>query len=290
MNKPIWVERFKHVFYEVIVISVAASFVILGLRAFERYQSPQIPSVPRLQVLTVGSQLKIAAADFTRSPLSLVLISSPTCMYCLASKAFHSKLVAETQRNQVQFFVAVPSRSDAKQYVSDLGFAQSSVREWKDLNLRADATPTILAVDNSGMIKVVWVGVLPPFDESELLNAVESRSFPASTEGSIGLTGTTNYSSKDIERLKSGKKVSIVDIHERGYPGVRPDAVTIPLIEVRYRAPVELDKSDLQLVDCSNLSLAECTSAVRRLTGVGFQVATLNAGLYRQSCKATTVN
>jgi hypothetical protein len=211
-------------------------------------------------------------------------------MYCLASKPFHAKLIAETGRNQVPLYVIVPSRSEADQYLREVGFAQSSVKEWKDLNLRADATPTIIGVDNSGVIKGIWVGVLSPFDESELLKAIQSRSMPSSTLSDNRAKGLTNYSSQDVDELKAKQKISIVDTHERGYPGTRRDAITMPLLEVGYRAPVELDKNKLQVVDCSNLALSQCESSARHLSEAGFRVATLNAGLYRQSCKATVVH
>jgi thioredoxin-related protein len=291
MDSARWIQKGKEVLSEIVVVGVAACFVILLLRAIERYQSPKVSSAPKLPSLSVGAQLKVASVDLSQSPLTVVLVSSPTCMYCLASKPFHAKLVAETERNHVPFYVAIPSRKDSQEYLQDAGFTSTSVREWKDLNLRADATPTIVVADNSGAIKAMWVGVLAPFDESELLKAIGSHSPPPATTSSSGiLKGSTNYSMQDLEKLGVKQKISIVDTHERGYPGTRPDAIIMPLLELRFRAPVELDRKKLQIVDCSNLAEWQCETSVEHLNRVGFRVATLNAGLYRLSCSATNVH
>jgi len=288
------IRRGKDVLVEIVVIAVAASFVILGLKAVDRLQSARVAVAPKLPSISVGAQLRIATIGFDNSPVSILLISSPTCAYCLASKPFHIKLSSEAHKNRVPFYVAVPQRRAAEEYLRDVGFQQSSIREWDDLNLRANATPTIAVVDSSGFVKAVWVGVLPPVDESILLNVVQTRSttpvMRSTPSDSIGLQGVSNYSFRDIAKLKTERNISIIDMHERGFPGTRHDAIVMPLIEVRYRAPVELDQDELQVVDCSNLALSECQECVQQLKQAGFQVATLDAGLYKQTCSATDVH
>ncbi len=96
---------------ELAIIVTASVIVILGLRATGYL--PSTPMVRREPRLSVGSHLTIKAVDFHDHPLSLVLITSPTCPYCLASKFFHRTLTAESHHGHVPFYVVVPSRPQA---------------------------------------------------------------------------------------------------------------------------------------------------------------------------------
>jgi hypothetical protein len=244
-----------------------------------------------LPPLAVGSQLRIASVNLGQSPVSIVLISSPSCTYCLASASFHAKLVSESASNGVPFYVAVPSRSEANRYLLQVGFSDPSIKEWKDLNLRANATPTIAAVDKTGSIRRVWVGLLSPDSESELVKMIQTHTVSSlpSTSESKGAQSAANYSSLELENLKMKEKIKILDVHERGFPGIRDGAVTMPMLELEYRAPFELNRDDLQIIDCGNLGPSQCELSVRLLSKEGFRVATLDGGLYWQSCDATTV-
>lgn len=170
----VWIQRIKATASETMVIGAAAAVIILCLQGIDYLRASRAAaSNSNVPLLSIGSKLQMGMVDFQQNPLSIVLVSSPTCSYCLASKEFHAKLIAESQRYSVPLYVAVPSRRQADQYLRDVGFAQSSVKEWKDLNLRAEGTPTIVAIDQQGIIKGIWVGVLAPFDEAQLLKAIK---------------------------------------------------------------------------------------------------------------------
>jgi hypothetical protein len=117
--------------------------------------------------LSVGSALKPDGAEFRGQLVSLALFTSPKCHYCLESKSFRKRLVAEARLVHVPFFVAVPQRRKATDYLSDLGIMETAVREWKDFNVHAAGTPTVVGVDSSGTAKRVWLGVVRPEREIE---------------------------------------------------------------------------------------------------------------------------
>lgn len=286
-----WIGRARRILSEALSITVSAGLIIVCLYLVDQFRSRRTPAAPTLPLLSVGSQLKIASVDFAIAPVSLVLVSSPTCTYCEASESFHAKLIKEAQRSNVPLYVVVPSRTDAKHYLSEVGFGLSAVREWKDCSFRPDATPTLVAVDNSGFARGVWIGLLAPYQESAVLKLVENRAATPSTpaSGSAGLEGVTNYRSTELEQLKATQAISLIDVHERGFPATRPEAIVIPIIEVQYRAPVELNRNAVQVVDCSNLRFSQCEISVRLLREADFRVATLDAGAYGRTCAATTV-
>jgi hypothetical protein len=178
-----WVQFCKQAAKESLVVGAAAGTIIVGLTVYNHVhanKSSTRSNIGSAPLVAVGSRLTLSSADFGTNPISLVLFVSPTCKYCVASKPFHSVLASECQRNNVPLYVVVPSLEDATGYLRDLRNSASAVREWKDLNLRADGTPTIVAVDRQGVVRRLWVGQLLSTAESELLVAVRTRSIPES--------------------------------------------------------------------------------------------------------------
>ena len=292
MYRSKWIKFGLAVFKEIALISAAAivAIFVLKLSGYFQTQPNADGSVGTSHApLVTDAQLIIKAADFTAHPLSLILVTSPTCQYCLASKAFHQKLQTEAQLNDVPLYVAVPSSGNAAAYVRDVRFAPESIREWKDLNLAASGTPTLVAVDQKGTVRRLWVGQLPPERESTVFSLIKARSISDSESPVANKLQVPNYSSQDIAKLKTRGKLTIVDTHERGFPRVRQDAVVIPIAELPFRAPNELDAHKLQLVDCSSLTASLCQRSVEMLKSAGFHVATLDAGTYEEYCRAASI-
>ena len=166
---------------EVAIVGAAASFVVLCTRVIGYIHfSTGAPPEPHFQMrgpqVTVGSQIKLEWANFERHPLSLLLVSSPDCHYCLASKSFHAKLNIEAQRHGVPFYVVVPERTSAKIYLKSVGISESATKDWKDLSFRTGGTPTLIGVDSTATVGHIWVGRLSSERETEVLNAIQTSS------------------------------------------------------------------------------------------------------------------
>jgi hypothetical protein len=158
--------------------------------------------------------------------------------------------------------------------------------------MRAAGTPTIIAVDSTGIAKRVWVGRLPSDVEADLLKLVPTPGALGSLgPGARGERGLPNYASaEDLKELGINGRVQLIDVHERGDQAPRAGVIVMPLMEVSTRSRFELDESGLQVVDCSNVSDAVCDTAVARLSGLGFQVATMGAGSFYESCDVVRVS
>src|SRR6185312_3336557 len=170
--------RLKSTWLREIFITVVSCIVVFaGLWAYDTwasYRQAHVPVVPPKPVAQAGSHMAVEGVDFSRSPLTLLLISSPTCQYCLASEHFHTKLFDLGRTEHVPIYVAVPSREKARQYLGLLGVDDVAVKEYAQMNLSASGTPTILAINNRGEIKEVWSGLANPADELNIANLVQS--------------------------------------------------------------------------------------------------------------------
>ncbi len=236
---------------------------------------------------TVGSSVVLANADLRRTPFSLVIVGSPSCVFCNRSISFHNELVADAARAGIDSYLVVPSRRLAQSYARSIGIDASRVREWRDLDLSVPGTPTILAVNSNGIVSRVWVGHLPSNVEGEIRSAISARSLTQEADGRV-LSGTENLSPEKFQQLSSRGKTQIIELGERMQRRRLPSrGVEMPSIEIPVRAPFELDTSALQIVDCSRVSAVECQNSVKTLMRLHFQVATLGLGSTYNSCQFT---
>jgi hypothetical protein len=160
------------------------------------------------------------------------------------------------------------------------------VVEWKSINVSVVATPTLLLIDKNGTIEKIWVGQLNPSTESAIVNLVSPPSAPRYMKPKTALeVSIQNFSLSDFKRQQSIQHLQLINVAERGVGESSDATVHIPLAELALRAPYELDASNRQVVDCSNISAGECEVAAMRLKEQGFSVATLNAGTYCKTCR-----
>jgi hypothetical protein len=63
--------------------------------------------------------------------------------------------------------------SDGRKYLSGLGVSIDDIRQLSPGTIRFRGTPTLLLVNNSGVVTDEWLGKLPPEKESEVLSRVQ---------------------------------------------------------------------------------------------------------------------
>ncbi len=104
---------------------------------------------------------------------TLLLFASAHCKHCQASSGFYKKLfqTMEKRRSEVQAAVVFPKADGQYDWVNAYGLPQSVVLVQIDqLQLDISGTPTIVLVDEKGIVKKSWVGQLNFIEEQQLLN------------------------------------------------------------------------------------------------------------------------
>jgi hypothetical protein len=280
---------------EIAVIALASSIVLMGINGV-RYLRSHSAAVARkdasVQYLSVGSNVKLTGVQFAGHPVSFLLVLSPRCRYCVESKVFHRTLWSNAHHQRVPLYIVVPQAEDAREYIESLGASVTESKRWSDLSAQVSGTPTIIAVDSAGKVARMWLGAVGPETETEILNIVRTLSvFPVTGDGGHGsASAVRNYSLAELEQLAGSDKVQVIDPRERGdVQGVRSGTIVIPLLELATRAEFELSNTDLQAVDCSHIDQLGCDHAVTHLLRRGFRVATIGAGSYNASCRATRI-
>lgn len=121
----------------------------------------------------LGTKVALAGVD-SAGRRSIVLVLSVHCHFCTESADFYRRLSAECRKEGVRVSAFLPqSEVESRAYLSGLGISVDDVRQVPLATLRLDATPTLLLVDPSGVVKKTWVGKLQDNREQQVLAAVD---------------------------------------------------------------------------------------------------------------------
>jgi hypothetical protein len=132
----------------------------------------------------------------------------------------------------------------------------------------------------------LWVGKLAKSAEDEVIGVVRSQ-IPLEQGALPGAKGGITSKAAILTDLKKRgirRSTQVLDVHERGDHPVADGIIAMPLLEVAVRAPYELRRDDLQVVDCSTLVQEECDAAVEQLTKLGFRASAFGRGAFRDGC------
>jgi hypothetical protein len=112
--------------------------------------------------------------DWKRNHRTLVLAVSTTCHFCKDSVPFYQKLGAVEK--DVKMVAVLPQPvAEAQKYFSDSGVHVDDVRQVPLNTLGVRGTPTLLLVNDVGVVTDVWVGRLLPDQEAQVLTALQKK-------------------------------------------------------------------------------------------------------------------
>ena len=124
------------------------------------------PTVP------IGTRISLADVDWAKNKRTLLMVLSDGCRFCTESADFYKKLAQERAKHSDLRIVAVlPQEVSAGQaYLNRLGVPVDEVRQSPLNSVGVRGTPTLILVDNKGVVTGSWVGKLPAEKEGEVLN------------------------------------------------------------------------------------------------------------------------
>lgn len=229
--------------------------------------------------MIVGERLTVSGAEVGRSASSLLIVTSPSCQFCVSSAAFHRRLVEASQKSAIPVWIVVPTSGSARRFLSTFGLQNARTITWRDLSRRFLGVPSVVLVDSNGVIRRIWVGELRPQDESEVLAAVRDPHGVTPprrrmTSGELILTRA------DLRTSSTVQGATVISILEREqfrqeHP---PGSINIPLAELGMRAERDLRRDQMNVVDCSAIADAVCSMAVEHLRKKGFRTAAVDFG------------
>jgi hypothetical protein len=115
----------------------------------------------------------VEGVRFTETPATAILFVQSTCQFCSASMPFYRRLSALPRR--AKFIVmGVETRDQLKAYLSAQQLKADDVVSVNGQNIKFRGTPTLLLVDNKGVVRDVWAGQLDNAREEAVLKKIGS--------------------------------------------------------------------------------------------------------------------
>jgi thioredoxin-related protein len=155
-------------------IAIITVAVLLSIVLIKNYvlssPAPNAPGPPL--TIPAGTKLSVQDVDWAAKKRTMVMVLSNTCRFCTESADFYKKLAQERAKHDDTRIIAVlPQDVEAgKTYLNKLGVSVDEVRQLSLDAIGVRATPTLILVDDKGVVTESWVGKLPAEKESEVLN------------------------------------------------------------------------------------------------------------------------
>ncbi len=125
-------------------------------------------SGPRTNTLE-GTQFQLAHTDWQKSKRTVVLAFRAGCHYCEDSAEFYRALGEQCRLKNVRLIAVSPDPvSESQQYLNDIGVSVDEVRQSELPPLGIMRTPTLVLVDNGGIVSRIWMGKLSPVNEQDV--------------------------------------------------------------------------------------------------------------------------
>jgi hypothetical protein len=114
------------------------------------------------------TKFQLADVDWQKSKSTLVLAFRIDCHYCHDSAEFYRALSEQCRLKNVGLIAVSPNPvSESQQYLKELGVTVDVVREYQLPRLGIMRTPTLILVDNAGIVSKSCLGELSADDEQD---------------------------------------------------------------------------------------------------------------------------
>lgn len=157
-------------FINVAIVVVA---VLLGGVLLKRYFFPgdAVASHNETPPIVAGTKISLSGVDWGKNGKTLLVVVSSGCHFCSESAPFYRRLLHEVAGGQVRLVAVLPQQIDeAKAYLTSLNVPIDEIRQAPLSSLGVSGTPTLILVNNTGVVTESWLGKLPPDKEYEVVS------------------------------------------------------------------------------------------------------------------------
>ena len=130
----------------------------------------------RMEEVRAGEKISLSGMDWTKSPRTLLIALQTGCRYCSESAPFYQRVVREIQgQSNIRLVAILPQPIDEGQkYLSELSVSVDEIRQESLSSIKIGGSPTLMLINNAGVMTDVWRGKLTPEQESEVLNRLKA--------------------------------------------------------------------------------------------------------------------
>lgn len=122
-----------------------------------------------------GTKVSLPGVDWSGNKQTLLIVLQKGCHFCSESAPFYQRLIRESAGHENIHLVAVlPQATDeSRKYLDDLGVAIENIKQAELDEVGVRGTPTLILVNNQGVVINSWVGKLNADNEADVLRRLQ---------------------------------------------------------------------------------------------------------------------
>jgi hypothetical protein len=160
-------------------IAIIVVAVLLGFVLVKNYLLPdRAKSGPPDMRIPVGSKVSLPDVDWAKNNQTLLVVLQKGCHFCSESAPFYQRLVREVGGAGNLHLVAVLPQTvdEGKKYLQELGVPIEDIKQAELDAVGVAGTPTLILVNNQGVVMNAWVGKLNAENEEVVLRQLKGGS------------------------------------------------------------------------------------------------------------------
>jgi hypothetical protein len=126
-----------------------------------------------------GAKLSLPGVDWSLNRNNLLIALSTSCHFCSESAPFYQRILREAGRQSgVAAIAAFPQdKKESADFLDKYGIRVDQVVQCSPETIGIRGTPTLVIVDNHGIVKKTWIGRLTVQQESEVVKWLSDNKY-----------------------------------------------------------------------------------------------------------------
>jgi hypothetical protein len=135
--------------------------------------SPRTPRIATAAAVGLDLKDRLPGIDWDKNGRTLVLAISTTCHFCKESEPFYRRLQQEVGKRVKMVAVLPQPVTEAEQYLNGAGLHVDGIRQASLYNIGVRGTPTMLLVNSSGVITMMWTGEIQSGEQDQVVSVLK---------------------------------------------------------------------------------------------------------------------
>ena len=143
-------------------VAIALAILVVAGVLVKRTVFPGQANVAAMPRINAGERISIPNIDWAQNKKSLVFFLKKDCPYCTSSAPLYRQLIEDASKRNVKCVAVLPnSPEEAHKYLQYLELPIDNVQTSPLAPFKITGTPTVLYVDEAGIVKSAWFGAQP---------------------------------------------------------------------------------------------------------------------------------
>lgn len=155
-------------------IAIIVLILVVGAVLVKTYLLPGPRETPAENLR--GKKVFLRDVDWGKNGQTLLLVLQKGCSFCSESAPFYQRLGREAEAGNTELIALLPHDvNTGRRYLDELGARIDDVRQFQGATLGITSTPTLVLVNDEGVVMDSWVGKLSAGEESAVLERLRAK-------------------------------------------------------------------------------------------------------------------